>query len=60
MAFATDTGGPAALVLRGLPEDELETLKAQLGAAFTPFVTAGGYEVSGVASCAVADPTRRS
>jgi ubiquinone/menaquinone biosynthesis C-methylase UbiE len=60
MAFATDTGGPAALVLRGLPDDERQTLKTQLGAAFTPFVTAVGYELPGVALCAVADPTRRS
>lgn len=30
------TGGPAALVLRRLPEDEREALKAKLGAAFAP------------------------
>ena len=55
MTYATDTGGPAALVLRGLPEDERETLSAQLGAAFAPFAVDGGYELPGVALCAAAD-----
>jgi ubiquinone/menaquinone biosynthesis C-methylase UbiE len=55
MTYATDTGGPAALVLRGLPDDERETLKRQLRAAFAPFATARGYEIPGVALCAVAD-----
>jgi ubiquinone/menaquinone biosynthesis C-methylase UbiE len=53
--YATDTGGPAALVLRGLPKDERETLKMQLGAAFSPFAVDGGYEIPGVALCAAAD-----
>ena len=52
--FTTDTGGPAALVLRGLPEDEREALKRQLGAAFAPFCGDGGYELPGVALTAVA------
>ena len=53
--YATDTGGPAALVLRGLPEDERETLKTQLGAALAPFSVDARYEIPGVALCAVAD-----
>ena len=53
--YATDTGGPAALVLRRLPEDEREALKTKLGAAFAPFAAAAGYELPGVALCAVAD-----
>jgi ubiquinone/menaquinone biosynthesis C-methylase UbiE len=53
--YATDTGGPAALVLRRLPEDEREALKTKLGAAFAPFAAAVGYELPGVALCAVAD-----
>jgi ubiquinone/menaquinone biosynthesis C-methylase UbiE len=53
--YATDTGGPAALVLRRLPEDERETLETQLGAAFAPFAVDGGYEIPGVALCAAAD-----
>jgi ubiquinone/menaquinone biosynthesis C-methylase UbiE len=52
---ATDTGGPAALVLRRLSEDERETLKTQLGAAFAPFAVDGGYEIPGVALCAAAE-----
>jgi ubiquinone/menaquinone biosynthesis C-methylase UbiE len=55
MNYATDTGGPAALVLRGLPEHEREALKPPLGAAFTPFGTDAGYEIPGVALCAVAN-----
>jgi hypothetical protein len=54
VSFATDTAGPAALVLRGLPEDERDALRAQLGEAFAPFVAAGGYELPGVALTAVA------
>jgi ubiquinone/menaquinone biosynthesis C-methylase UbiE len=53
--YATDTGGPAALVLRRLPEDVRAALKAQLGAAFAPFRAAVGYEIPGVALCAAAD-----
>jgi ubiquinone/menaquinone biosynthesis C-methylase UbiE len=53
--YATDTGGPAALVLRSLPEDEREALTAQLGAAFAGFGADAGYEIPGVALCAVAD-----
>jgi ubiquinone/menaquinone biosynthesis C-methylase UbiE len=55
MTYATDTGGPAALVLRRLPEDEREALKTKLGAAFAPFGVDAGYEIPGVALCAVAD-----
>ena len=54
MTYVTDTGGPAALVLRGMTEDEREALKAQLSAAFAPFGTDGGYELPGVALTAVA------
>jgi ubiquinone/menaquinone biosynthesis C-methylase UbiE len=53
--YATDTGGPAALVLRRLPDDERQTLKTQLRAAFAPFAVGGGYEIPGVALCAAAD-----
>jgi ubiquinone/menaquinone biosynthesis C-methylase UbiE len=52
--FSADTGGPAALVLRGLPEDEREALRAQLRAAFAPFGAGGGYELPGIALNAVA------
>jgi ubiquinone/menaquinone biosynthesis C-methylase UbiE len=55
MTYATDMGGPAALVLPGLPEDERAVLKTQLGAALAPFSAGVGYEIPGVALCAVAD-----
>ena len=52
--FTADTGGPAAPVLQGLPEDERQALKTQLRAAFAPFETDGRYELPGVALTAVA------
>jgi ubiquinone/menaquinone biosynthesis C-methylase UbiE len=54
MAFSADTGGPPALVLRELPDDEREALKAQLGAAFASFRADGGYALPGLALAAVA------
>ena len=47
--YTTDTGSPAALALRGLPEDELEILKTRLRAAFAPFAADGGYVLPGLA-----------
>jgi SAM-dependent methyltransferase len=52
--WVIDVAGPFAMVLRGLPEGEREALKATLGEAFVPFATDGGYELPGVALCAVA------
>jgi SAM-dependent methyltransferase len=52
--WAMEVGGPFAMVVRGLPEQEREALKTQLGAAFAPFVADGHYELPGVALCAVA------
>jgi hypothetical protein len=52
--FATETGGPFAMVIRGLSEDDIDSLKAQLREAFAPFATDGGYELPGVALAAVA------
>jgi SAM-dependent methyltransferase len=52
--WVIDVAGPFAMVLRGLPEGEREALKATLGQAFVPFATNGGYELPGVALCAVA------
>ena len=40
--------------VRGLSEDERQALKAKLGEAFAPFATDGGFELPGVALCAVA------
>lgn len=54
VSFAAETAGPFAMVIRGLSESERETIKAQLGEAFVPFVADGGYELPGVALTAVA------
>jgi SAM-dependent methyltransferase len=52
--WVTDVGGPFAMVVRGLPEDEREVLRARLSEAFVPFSLDEGYELPGVALCAVA------
>ena len=52
--WVIDVAGPFAMVVRGLPEDEREVLRARLREGFVPFATKGGYELPGVALCAVA------
>ena len=52
--WAIDMAGPLAMVIRGLSEDELHELTAQLQEAFAPFSGNGGYMLVGVALCAVA------
>jgi SAM-dependent methyltransferase len=52
--WVVDVGGPFAMLVRGLPEDERELLRARLREAFVPFAADGGYELPGVALCAVA------
>jgi enediyne biosynthesis protein CalE5 len=52
--WITDVGGPFAMVVRALPEDERGLLRRQLEDAFVPFAADGGYELPGVALCAVA------
>ena len=49
-----DVGGRFAVLVRGLPEEEREVLRAQLREAFAPFAADGGYELPGAALCAVA------
>jgi ubiquinone/menaquinone biosynthesis C-methylase UbiE len=49
-----EVGGPFAVLVRGLPEEEREVLRARLSEAFVPFATEGGYELPGAALCAVA------
>jgi ubiquinone/menaquinone biosynthesis C-methylase UbiE len=49
-----DVGGPFAVLVRGLPEEVREVLRARLSEAFVPFATDGGYELPGAALCAVA------
>jgi len=52
--WAIDMAGPIAMVISGLSEDERQAVKAQLEPAFAPFLVDGGYELPGVALCAVA------
>jgi SAM-dependent methyltransferase len=52
--WVIDVADPFAMVMRGLPENEREVLRARLGEAFVPFSADGGYELPGVALCAVA------
>jgi SAM-dependent methyltransferase len=49
-----DTAGPLGLALRGLPEAERGAVKAEVEDAFGRFATEHGYEVPGIALCAVA------
>jgi ubiquinone/menaquinone biosynthesis C-methylase UbiE len=52
--WVIDVGGPFAMLVRGLPEDERAVLRARLEEGFVPFATGSGYELPGVALCAVA------
>jgi SAM-dependent methyltransferase len=52
--WVIDVAGALSMVVRGLPEDEREVLRARLTKEFVPFGTDGGYELPGVALCAVA------
>ncbi len=52
--WVVDVGGPFAMLVRELPEDERALLRARLREAFVPFAADGGYELPGVALCAVA------
>ena len=54
MAHATDTGGPAVMVLRDMPDDQRESFRAQLTGALASFRADGGYVFPGVALAAVA------
>ena len=52
--WVIDVAGPFAMVVRGLPEGEREVLRTRLGEAFELFATDGGFELPGVALCAIA------
>ena len=52
--WVSDLSGSFAMVLRSLPEGELEALRAELRTAFEPCATQQGYELGGVALTAVA------
>ena len=52
--WAMDMAGPIAMVIRGLSRDEREAVKPQLKEGFEVFSGETGYEMPGVALCAVA------
>ena len=52
--WVIDVAGSFAIVMRELPEDERALIRGRLGEGFAPFATDGGYELPGVALCAVA------
>jgi SAM-dependent methyltransferase len=52
--WVIDVAGPFGMAVRGLPDDERKTLRARLKEAFVPFAANEGYELPGVALCAVA------
>lgn len=52
--IALEADGPIGLALRRLPQDERRALRADVERAFAPFATHAGYELPGVALCAVA------
>jgi ubiquinone/menaquinone biosynthesis C-methylase UbiE len=52
--WVIDVAGQFAMVLRALAEDEREVLRERLREAFVPFATNRGYELPGLALCAVA------
>jgi ubiquinone/menaquinone biosynthesis C-methylase UbiE len=54
VTWVMEVTGPFAMVVRGLPEDDRDALKAQLEEAFAPFTADGRYELPGVALTAAA------
>jgi ubiquinone/menaquinone biosynthesis C-methylase UbiE len=52
--WVLEVTGPVAMAVRALSEAERKSLMAELEEAFSPFVADGGYELPGVALCAVA------
>jgi hypothetical protein len=54
LSVVADTAGPIAVVLRGLPADEHDAVRAQVEEALGRFASDGGYDLPGLALCAVA------
>jgi SAM-dependent methyltransferase len=52
--WLVDVSASLGLAIRALPAEELTALMSRLADAFAPFAAEGGYEVPGVALCAVA------
>jgi SAM-dependent methyltransferase len=54
LAFTADTAGPFGLALQGLSDDERAEVRADVEDSLGRFATGDGYELPGVALCAVA------
>lgn len=54
LKFVSDTAGPLAMALRLLEDAEREAIRNDLEKSLAPFATEDGYELPGVALCAVA------
>ena len=54
LSLIADTAGPLGLALRGLSDAERAAVKADVEDSFPRFAAEGGYEIPGVALCAVA------
>ena len=55
LSLISDTAGPLGLALRALSPADRDLVKADVGGALARFAVEGGYEIPGVALCAVAD-----
>ncbi len=54
LEFVADTAGPIGLTARSLSAEDRTALSTEIGQVFEPFATGDGYELTGVALCAVA------
>jgi ubiquinone/menaquinone biosynthesis C-methylase UbiE len=54
LSLVSDTAGPLGLALRALPDADREPIRAEVEDALARFATERGYEIPGVALCAVA------
>jgi SAM-dependent methyltransferase len=54
LGLIADTAGPVALAMQLLPASERDAVKADVESAFLQFAAADGFELPGVALCAVA------
>jgi ubiquinone/menaquinone biosynthesis C-methylase UbiE len=54
LSVIADTAGPLGLALRGLPDSERAAVKADVEDVIPRFAAESGYEIPGVALCAVA------
>ena len=55
LSLVADTAGPIGLVLRGVPATDRAAIEAAVAEPLARFSTGRGYEIPGVALCAVAD-----